>query len=182
MRFEIRSRRIEMPRVRLMMMASFAALALGLGCTAEAAPAKTPLAAPAPIVVKPQVSIAGVRLGDSEEAVEGRIGPPVRIGPDTQAGPVVYEQWFYPGLKVGLVGTPDRLSVLNIETRARTAKTPRGVGVGSSETKVRRAYPPLRCSTYRKVRTCALGEPGSRQTGFTIRRGRVSAIWIADVF
>jgi hypothetical protein len=47
---------------------------------------------------------------------------------------------------------------------------------------VRRDYPAARCGRRGRVVTCAIGEPGTRQTGFVVRRGRVRAIFVADVF
>ena len=38
------------------------------------------------------------------------------------------------------------------------------------------------CTNYHRVRTCSLGSPGKRQTGFVIRGGRVERIFVADAF
>jgi hypothetical protein len=157
-------------------------LALGVTTSVAAPPRQAAFEVPAEIIVRPQVSIAEVRFGDSERAVEARLEAPVRVRPDEQPGPIVYEHWFYRGLKIGLVGYPQRLSVLIVQTSSPTARTPRGVGIGSSGTRVRRDYPSARCSAHRRVITCAIGEPGSRQTGFEIRDGTVRAIWLGDVF
>jgi hypothetical protein len=124
--------------------------------------------------------MAGVKLGAPSQTVLARLGDPVRIGDDSQPG-LAYEHWFYRGLKVDLIGS-GRLFVLNMETSSPDAVTPRGVGVGSGQNGVREAYPSARCRTVRGVRTCTIGQPGSRQTGFRIRQGIVRSIYIGDVF
>jgi hypothetical protein len=150
---------------------------------AVAAPARTGHAVPDPIVVRPQVGIAGVALGDRPAQVRARLGAPVRIARERQgATGIVYERWFYRGLRIGLIGGAESLAVLDAATTSPTARTPRGVGVGSPRARVRRDYPGARCTTFRRRVTCAIGEPGLRQTGFQIRRGRVRTIFVADVF
>src|SRR5690606_16351138 len=106
---------------------------------AATAPAAT--AAPAPrgahdvperIVVQPRVGIAGVVLGDRAVDVRARLGPPVRTILERQGtSGVVYERWFYRGLRIGLIGTRTSLIALDAETTSPAARTPRGVGVGS---------------------------------------------------
>jgi hypothetical protein len=153
------------------------------GTAALGAPGPAPRVAqvPDPIVVRPQAGMAGVDLGDRAAAVTRRLGPPVRVAREEQAG-VVFERWFYRGLVAGLVGPPGRLTVLHLETSSPAARTPRGVGIGSPKRAVRERYPSARCSAFRRAVTCAIGEPGLRQTGFVMRSRRVARIFVADVF
>jgi hypothetical protein len=148
---------------------------------AQAPPATRAHQVPEPIVVRPQVGMAGVALGDRAAAVRRRLGPPARTAVEESAG-IVFERWFYRGLRVGLIGAPGRLTVLDLRTGAPDARTPRGVGVGSPRRAVREAYPSARCTTFRRAVTCAIGEPGFRQTGFIMRSRRVAGIFVADVF
>lgn len=137
---------------------------------------------PDPIVVRPQVGMAGIRLGDPSDLLEQRLGAPVRVSADSYPGPVSYVQWFYPGLRVSVIGYQGQETVLVLTTSSPRATTPRAVGVGSPLGALRRAYPGVRCSTYAGSRTCSLGEPGGRQTSFAIRNRRVREISVGEVF
>jgi hypothetical protein len=126
-----------------------------------------------------------VELGQTGVDVLASKGRPAGIVRYRQGPGVEYLRWVYghPRLVVGLIGMlGGAKTVLSVRTTARSERTPAGIGPGSTEQQVRSAYRAVRCNVFRGVKTCALGEPGSRQTGFEIRRGRVAEVWIADVF
>ena len=97
-------------------------------------------------VVVPGLSVDGVKLGDSREAVERVLGKPSGGG----VADGLYRAW---GVSNYRDGTEERLAIYFIETAtgygpvdmigagpAYTGKTREGIGVGSSLAEVRAAY------------------------------------------
>lgn len=137
---------------------------------------------PSEIIVRPQSGMGAVRLGDSSALVTERMGSPVRRSPDLDPGPISYVHWFYPGLRLSIVSSGRRGAVLALRTTSPTARTIHGLPIGATVTELRRAHPGARCHVHRQRRNCTIGEDGGRQTDFEIRKGRVRAMQIADVF
>jgi hypothetical protein len=135
--------------------------------------------------IVPQKGIADVELGMTTQEVRGVLGPPDRYVTVQEDAFITYRRWIYDWhkLRVGVIGaTGAMLTVLNVTTRSPEEQTARGARVGITETSLRQRHPRVECSSYHRVRTCALGDPAGRQTGFVIRSGRVERIFVADVF
>ena len=134
--------------------------------------------------IVPQRGIAGVVLGMTPQEVRAVLGAPDRYVTVQEDAFITYRRWIYESrkLRVGVMGpTGGALTVLNVTTRSPEEQTARGARVGITETSLRQRHPRVVCSNYHRVRTCALGDPGSRQTGFVIRSGRVERVFVADV-
>jgi UDP-N-acetylenolpyruvoylglucosamine reductase len=131
-------------------------------------------------VIVPQHGMGGVRVGDTFAKVRSVAGAPVRIvrGRVSEFGP--YTEYRYRGFTVRFQGNR---RVTSISTRATLQRTRSGVGVGTTEARLRRAIPAVRCQSFQGFRYCVLGveEPGRRVTNFSITRGKVSAIVIGIV-
>jgi hypothetical protein len=138
-------------------------------------------AAPAQAVIRPQKGMAGVRLGMSQTQMRDVLGTPVR----TRQGMNdfgTYTQFIYPH-SVAITFQGNR-EVTGISTRGRTEKTERGVGVGSSETAVRRKVGHIRCETIAGSPTCHVGsfKAGHRVTVFLIsKHGFVRSVTVGFV-
>ena len=107
------------------------------------------------------------------------LGPPVRVV-DRRNEFGRQRQLRYRGLTVTLQGLR---RVTSVFTRAPAERTPRGIGVGSTEADVRATVRGVRCRTLFGFRSCILGreEPGRRVTSFDIRNGRVVRVLIGIV-
>lgn len=141
--------------------------------------AALPAAAHATIV--PQKSIAGVRLGMSEEEVRAELGEPSdTIRESNDFGPYVELVYRRQRLRVRLQGEEQ---VTSISTTSRSERTSHRVGVGSTERNVRRNVRGARCQTVRPFRYCVVGRelPGRTVTVFDIRRGRVSRVTLGII-
>jgi hypothetical protein len=112
-----------------------------------------------PVLVDPvQGSVDGVRLGDTRQEVEAKLGdaPPWN---DEQSMAPLEEDWAEIGApsSMQMTGKPYALRyphtsvtledgrVVELVTAERGATTPAGIGVGAELASVRRAYPSLRC-------------------------------------
>jgi hypothetical protein len=138
-------------------------------------------AAPAHAVIRPQKGMAGVRLGMSQTQMRAVLGQPVRTRQAmNDFGP--YTQFIYPhSITVTFQGNRD---VTGISTRGRTEKTERGVGVGSTETAVRKKVGHVHCETIAGSHTCHVGSfaAGHRVTVFLIsKRGFVVTVTVGFV-
>jgi hypothetical protein len=138
-------------------------------------------AAPAHAFIRPQKGVAGVRLGMSQTAMRDVLGTPVRTKQGmNDFGP--YTQFIYPhSITVTFQGNRD---VTGISTRGRTEKTERGVGVGSSETAVKKKVGHVRCETIAGSHTCHVGRfaAGHRVTVFLIsKHGFVVSVTVGFV-
>lgn len=138
----------------------------------------------ADVSVRPQVGMAGIKLGDKATKVRRVLGVPTRVT-RVQGGAWPYVKWRYAklGVTVGLIGPRGKVpTVLLLSTDSTGAWTPRGVGVGSMYAEIASTYPQADCATYRGRRQCTLGEPGYRVTVFVFRGGLVRSIDIGDTF
>ncbi len=81
-------------------------------------------------------SIAGVKLGDSKAQVKQVLGTPSKTDPN---------DFFYPtsvGLRINFKGG----RVDGILSFSKKQKTAKGITIGSSASKLKRAYPQAKCS------------------------------------
>ncbi len=136
-------------------------------------------AGPAGAVIQVQEGISGVRLGMTQDRVRESLGTPrVRTGTN-EFGP--FTEFRYGGGIVVMFQGNTNVTAVSIS--GPTDRTKRGVGVGSSERKVRRRVPGVRCETIARIRSCHVGDfrPGQRVTDFLIRRGRVVRVTVGLV-
>jgi hypothetical protein len=130
-------------------------------------------AAPAQASFEINRSMAGVRIGMTSEEVEAKLGAPASKSLGTD-----FVDWTYrsPALQVTL--KPD---VITLFTSSRTQRGPGGVGVGTTEKRLRAVVRRARCSGSGTARMCVVGsfDTGRLATVFSIRRGRVRDVTIA---
>jgi hypothetical protein len=126
------------------------------------------LPAAADAVIRPQRGMSGVRLGMTSAQVQAKLGRPIGRG-----GGRLYFARVWVGFRKG--------RAVEVTTTRSTERTPAGVGVDSSESAVRAAYPSVACAAWSVYRRCRLGsgKPGTRVTDFTIGRGRVLQVTVA---
>jgi hypothetical protein len=118
--------------------------------------------------IVPQRGMSGVVLGMTKAQVQSRLGGPVATGGG---------RWYYARVWIGF--RAGRVSELT--TTRSTERTRGGLGVDSTESALRAAYPGLACVSAVPFRRCRLGgeAPASRVTDFMIGHGRVLQITIA---
>jgi hypothetical protein len=131
--------------------------------------------------IAPGRSIGKVRLGMTEAQVRGVMGRPQFVVRRAGAFGLRSLEYQY-GLAdytVRLSGRAGRLRVVRVGTTLVRERTPNGLGPGSTERAVRRAYPGLRCQPLETQRfgsvtllttiqrECTLFAPSGRRTIFT---------------
>jgi hypothetical protein len=87
-------------------------------------------------------SIDGIKFGQSEAEVQQALGTPTCKMPEGSSS-----SWCYPTGLMGRVGFDAGGQVSSIWTSSRAQKTNKGIGPGSSLTKLRQVYPKAKCST-----------------------------------
>jgi hypothetical protein len=143
---------------------------------------------PAEQRVVPQRGIGPIRLGMSSAAVENRFGPAdhERHATDAATGSAV-TVWTYDlhALRVELRLVRGRIRVASLALTDRVTAERQALGIGSTEDSLRSRLPGLRCAPIgsRARGRCSLGsgEPGTRQTVFSLRDGRVASVVISFV-
>jgi hypothetical protein len=117
--------------------------------------------------IRPQRGMSGVVIGMTKAQVQARLGRPIGTG-----GGRYYYARVWVGFRAG--------RVVEVTTTRSTERTAGGLGVDSSESQVRRAYPGATCAPYSVYRRCRVGSgrPGTRATDFIIGRGRVLQVSI----
>jgi hypothetical protein len=131
-------------------------------------------------VIRPAQAIGKVRLGMTAAELVRAMGRPRFVIPGRTSFGRHTVEWQY-GLAaytVRLAGPPNRLRVVRVGTTLSRERTARGVGPGSSESRLIRAYPSIRCERLfsRPIggvphvedqgRTCVLHAPSGRRTIF----------------
>ena len=139
-----------------------------LAAIASAAVLAAAAAADASATIVPGKGMSGVALGMTKAQVRARLGRPVGTG----AG-----RWYYARVWVGFRAG----RAVEITTTRSTERTRGGLGVDSTESALRAAYPGLACAAATPFRRCRLGSgaPGTRVTDFMLGRGRVLQITVA---
>jgi hypothetical protein len=120
------------------------------------------VAASASATIRPGRGMSGIVLGMTKAQVQAKLGRPIGTG-----GGRYYYARVWVGFRLG--------RVVEITTTRSSERTGSGVGVDSSESQVRRAYPGVVCGPSGGFRRCRLGSgnPGTRATDFLIGRGKV---------
>ena len=131
-------------------------------CLAAAALVALVVAATASATIKPGRGMSGLTLGMTPAQVQAKLGRPIGKG----AG-----RWYYARVWVGFRSR----RVVELSTTRSTERLANGVGVDSSETQLKAAFPRVKCAAASPFRRCRLGSgaPGTRVTDFMIGRGRV---------
>ena len=137
------------------------------------------LAPSAGAVIQLDRAISGAAIGNTKADVRAALGKPRRIvHNDTDFGPTTTFR-YRGGISVGFPSGRVTLA----RTTGPGDRTNRGVGVGSTEQRVRNRVPGVTCETFEGTRICSRGaeQPGERGTFFFIRQGRVTRIDVALV-
>lgn len=139
-------------------------------CLAAAALVGLILAATAAATIKPARGMTGLALGMTPAEVQAKLGRPIGKGSG---------RWYYARVWVGFRAR----QVVELTTTRSTERLANGLGVDSTEAQIRSAFPQARCAGAAPFRRCRLGsgKPGTRVTDFTIGRGRVLQITIAQL-
>jgi hypothetical protein len=130
-------------------------------------------------VIQLDRAISGARIGNTKAEVRAALGEPRRIvRTDTDFGPTTTFR-YRGGLSVGFLSR----RVTLVRTTGLGDRTNRGVGVGSTEQRVRDRVPGVTCETFEGTRICSRGaeQPGERGTFFFIEDGRVTRVDVALV-
>jgi hypothetical protein len=137
------------------------------------------------LLIRPGQAIGKIRLSMTEAELRRAMGRPrvaIRRDAGFGRGTVEYEFGFG-DYGVRLFGAPGRLRVVRVSTLLRRERTSKGIGPGSLERNLIRAYPDLRCprlattvaagTTYVTAdeRTCTLFAGSGRRTVF------VTGVW-----
>jgi hypothetical protein len=155
-------------------LAAVSALTAAAGGTAEAA-------SQASRVIRPGMGVGKLNLGMTEAEVRRAMGQPwavIRRPAGFGLRSVEY-QYDLAAYTVRFVGARGRLRAVRITTIVRKERTPKGIGPGSLERDLVRAYPGIRCGRLRLARDgdgtvfvatngreCTLTTIGGRRTIF----------------
>ena len=117
--------------------------------------------------IRPQHGMSRVVLGMTKAQVRARLGAPIGSG-----GGRFYYARVWVGFRLGRVA--------EVTTTRSTERTASGIGVDSSESDVRRAFPSVVCAASGGFRRCRLGsgKPGTRATDFLLGHGRVLQVTV----
>lgn len=147
-------------------------------------PTQTQAAAPKPLVIEVQRGVGGATLGMSAAQVKQRLGEPLRADQLRNSfGP--YTEYTYPdGLTVAFQGGAASSGASSFFVKGRSARTPEGIGVGSTAADVDARVARSTCEKIAGYRSCHVGEfnPGATVTDFQLRGGRVASVRVALVF
>ena len=125
-----------------------------------------------------------LEVGSSEQAVIRAVSCPFKHGKGEVWGADgrYYEDWMARKCGIGVtIGADDAQSAksvhsIHIEAPSKL-KTRRGIGIGSRERDVTRAYPQLQASELQSDQTRTIGSPEGELV-FTLKKGRVTEIYV----
>jgi hypothetical protein len=128
-----------------------------------------------------QQGMLGVKLGTTANQIRARLGPPDAVRHPASEILGRYTEYRYGEVRVSLFDSNGQ--AFNFVTRGKSARTTRGVGVGSPESYVKSAVPGVTCKTEFGFRNCTLGQalPGRIVTAFRIVNGRVASVTVGRV-
>ena len=145
------------------------------------------LAAPAAEArIVPGKGMAGVRIGMTEAQVQSVLGAPAsrRIVSDDFGPSLRLRYTSRGGLRMILRRNADNeYELFQLLTRGTVERTKQGIGVGSTERRLRRRLKGEACETISGFRSCTIGsfEVGEIVTDFRIRRRRVTSVVVGRV-
>ena len=150
-----------------------------LPLAALAAALSAPAAADASIV--PQQGMLGVKIGMTATQISARLGDPDAVSHPRNEIFGRYIRYRYGEVYVELF--EDTTQAFHFYTSGRSARTTKGVGVGSPESYMRSAIQGESCRNEGGVRFCNVGklEAGQIVTTFRIKNGRVTRVDIGRV-
>jgi hypothetical protein len=132
-------------------------------------------------IIQVQRGISGVALGMTPAQVKAGLGVPPKVKKGTNDFGK-FTQFLYAGgtLTVTFQGNTD---VTGVAITGQTDKTPSGVGVGSTETAVKKGVKGVACHTAAGTRSCDVGKllPGHRVTDFLLKAGKVVRVTVGFV-
>jgi hypothetical protein len=122
-------------------------------------------------------SMAGVSLEMTGKQVRARLGAPTEVTRHGRTRNLVYRERK---MFVTLVG--GRVHILSTDGRGQ--RGPRGIGVGTRESRLKRVVRTAICESAEGVRTCAVDgfDIGQTSTVFVMKRRRVSTVTITRAF
>ena len=137
---------------------------------AAAALAALVLAGAAGATIKPGRGMSGLVLGMTPAQVQAKLGRPIGKG----AG-----RWYYARVWVGFRSR----RVVELTMTRSSERLANGLGVDSSESQLRSAFPQMKCAAASPFRRCRLGsgERGTRVTDFLLGHGRVLQVTIQQL-
>jgi hypothetical protein len=137
---------------------------------AAAALAALVVAGAAGATIKPGRGMSGLVLGMTPAQVQAKLGRPIGKG----AG-----RWYYARVWVGFRSR----RVVELTTTRSSERLANGLGVDSSESQLRSAFPQIKCAAASPFRRCRLGsgERGTRVTDFLLGHGRVLQVTIQQL-
>ena len=137
------------------------------------------LAPSAGAVIQVDRGIAGARIDNTKAEVRAALGKPRSVVKrDGEFGPTTTYR-YRGGLRIIFISN----RVTLVTTTGLGDRTNRGVGVGSTEQRVRNRVPGVTCETLSGIRFCSRGaeQPGERGTFFFIEDGRVTRVDVGVV-
>ena len=136
-----------------------------------------PATAGATIVI--QKGIAGAQLHMTKAQVRAKLGTPKLVQNGRNAFGR-FTNFVYARVTVMFQSGP---KVTGLRTSSLLERTIGGVGVGSTEARVKAAVPAAKCKTEFGSRQCVVGvlKPGRVITAFAIKRGHVSTVVVGIV-
>jgi hypothetical protein len=143
-------------------------------------------AAPAQGRIVLDQGMAGIRIGMSEEEIEGVLGEPDvrKVVTDDFGEHLRWKYRSHGGLRLTLrQNAESKYELFNIQTVGKVERTKEGIGVGSRERALRRRLSGEKCESWgRGFRTCTVGREtvGEIVTAFWIR-GRERRVWLVMV-
>jgi hypothetical protein len=137
---------------------------------AAAALAALVVAGAAGATIKPGRGMSGLVLGMTPAQVQAKLGRPIGKGGG---------RWYYARVWVGFRSR----RVVELTTTRSSERLVNGLGVDSSESQLRSAFPQIKCAAASPFRRCRLGsgERGTRVTDFLLGHGRVLQVTIQQL-
>jgi hypothetical protein len=113
--------------------------------------------------IVPQIGIGGANVGMTPAAVKAKLGPPLRSASYKNDDGSTSQELYYKTFTVIIF----KGEVAGVDTTSPKEKTASGVGVGTTETLLRRTIKGLVCKVSYGHRACTLGDASSKKSRIT---------------